>query len=85
MVSVVNHLKSKNLTSSDVEGAPQLVCTMVLRETDPTVYNNSILSNINTSKEQATDPNPDTNLSAANTVTAPSAITLSNLTGSIRI
>jgi hypothetical protein len=70
-----------NLTSSDVEGAPQLVCTMVLRETDPTVYNNSILSNINTSKEQATDPNPDTNLSAANTVTAPSAITLSNLTG----
>ena len=70
-----------NLASSDVEGAPQLVCTMVLRETDSTVYSNSILSNINTSKEQATDPNPNTNLSAANTATAPSSLTLTNLTG----
>ena len=70
-----------NLSSSDVEGAPQLVCTMVLRETDPNVYTNSVLSNINTSKEISTDPNPDSSLSAANTATAPSALTLTNLTG----
>ena len=54
---------------------------MVLRETDPNVYTNSVLSNINTSKEIATDPNPNSNLSAANTVTAPSALSLTNLTG----
>tara|TARA_Y100001937_G_scaffold24248_1_gene34893 strand:+ start:260 stop:2092 length:1833 start_codon:yes stop_codon:yes gene_type:complete len=70
-----------NLSSSDVEGAPQLVCTMVLREADPNVFTNSVLSNIDTSKEISTDPNPDSSLSAANTATAPSALTLTDLTG----
>lgn len=52
-----------------------LACSLVLRETDTTVYTNSVLSNISTSIE-ATDPAPDTSLTTS--VVAPTNLTLSS-------
>ena len=64
------------MNSSNTEGEPVLACTMVLREFDTTVYDNSVLSDIAASKEQATDPNANTNLSIATSVAAPTNLTL---------
>ena len=52
-----------------------LACNLVLRETDTTVYSNSVLSNISTSIE-ATDPAADTSLTSS--VVAPTNLTLSS-------
>jgi hypothetical protein len=65
-----------SMNSSNTEGEPILACTMLLREFDTTVYDNSVLSDIAASKEQATDPNANTNLSIATSVAAPTNLTL---------
>jgi len=70
-----------SLNSANLEGAPALVCNMLLRETDPNVYNNAVLSDIAASKEISTDPNINTTFADATSVTAPSSLTLTDKTG----
>ena len=70
-----------SLNSANLEGAPALVCNMLLRETDPNVYTNSVLSDIAASKEISTDPNINTTFADATSVTAPTNLTLTDKTG----
>jgi hypothetical protein len=81
--SKIFEVQEWSLNSANIEGEPTLVCNMMLREADPNVYTNSVLSDIAASKEISTDPNINTTFADATSVTAPTNLTLTDKTGGV--